>query len=128
MEFVRALIDCEPDSALAPFQPSDALHEDAFDDDQVNVVLPFLFTTVGLALKLNVGGEPGPGPGPGGGLVLPGETDWSPLLTPPPQAAKARSATIPGTARLPRTLDMEVALISVLGLPFISILRPARAI
>jgi hypothetical protein len=71
-ELVSAVINCEPDSALVPLQPPDALHDDAFDDDQVNVVLPLLFTKVGLALKLMVGGAPGPGLG--GGLAPPGET------------------------------------------------------
>jgi hypothetical protein len=47
---VIGALACEPDSALLPAQPPDAVHEVAFVALQVRVLVCPLVTVVGLAL------------------------------------------------------------------------------
>jgi len=47
-----APVACEPDSALLPLQPPDAVHEVVLLDDQLNVVEPPGATPAGLALNV----------------------------------------------------------------------------
>jgi len=52
---LSAAVTWEPDVAWAPLQPSEALHEVAFVDDQVKVEVAPLFTVVGFAAKVTAG-------------------------------------------------------------------------
>jgi hypothetical protein len=52
---LSAAVTCEPVVVWAPLQPSEALHEVAFVDDQVKVELAPLLTVVGFAAKLTAG-------------------------------------------------------------------------
>jgi hypothetical protein len=52
---LSAAVSCDPAVACAPLQPSEALHEVAFVDDQVNVEVAPLFTEVGFAAKVTAG-------------------------------------------------------------------------
>ena len=52
---LSAAVTCEPVVAWAPLQPSEALHEVAFVDDQVKVEVAPLFTVVGFAAKVTAG-------------------------------------------------------------------------
>jgi hypothetical protein len=52
---VRAPVDCEPLTALAPDQAPDAVHEVALVDDQLKVEALPLVTVLGLAAKFTVG-------------------------------------------------------------------------
>ena len=52
---LRAPVDCEPEVALLPLQPPDAVHAVALVVDQDRVAPPPLLTDVGLALRLSVG-------------------------------------------------------------------------
>jgi hypothetical protein len=69
---------CEPEVALLPLQPPEAVQEVAFVELHVSVELPPLDTLVGFALIVTVG-APGGGGGPGGCTVT--VTSW---LTEPP--------------------------------------------
>jgi hypothetical protein len=52
---VRLFIVIWPDVAIVPLQPPEPVHEVASVDDQVSVVLPPMFTDMGLALSCTVG-------------------------------------------------------------------------
>lgn len=60
---VRFPVLCEPEVALAPDQPPNALHEVAFVEFQISVAAPPEEMEVGLAAMLTVG--------TGGGVTLP---------------------------------------------------------
>jgi hypothetical protein len=49
-------VDCEPLTPLLPDQPPDAVQAVALAVDQESVELPPLFTLVGLAARVTVGG------------------------------------------------------------------------
>jgi hypothetical protein len=55
---VSAPVLCEPEVDFEPLQLPEAVHDDAFDVDQVSVLLPPLLTEVGEAEKLTVGAVP----------------------------------------------------------------------
>jgi hypothetical protein len=52
---LSGVVTWDPVVACAPLQPSEALHEVAFVDDQVSVEVAPLFTVVGFATKVTAG-------------------------------------------------------------------------
>jgi hypothetical protein len=52
---LSAPVDCEPDVALVPLQPPEAVHDVALVEDHDSVAAPPLTTEVGFALKDRVG-------------------------------------------------------------------------
>jgi hypothetical protein len=52
---LRAPVDCEPLAVLAPDQAPDAVHTEAFVEDQVSVALLPLAMVLGLAASATVG-------------------------------------------------------------------------
>lgn len=55
MVALNAPVLCEPDVAFEPLQPPDAVHDVAFDELHVSVLLPPLLTDVGDADSDTVG-------------------------------------------------------------------------
>jgi hypothetical protein len=51
-----AAVTCEPDKALLPDQPPEALHEVALADDQLSIAVPPCETWLGVAAIVIVGG------------------------------------------------------------------------
>jgi len=80
---VSAPVDCEPDVALVPLQPPDAVQALALVDDQLKLAAPPLVTDVGLAASDSVGAGGG-----GGVLVTVTVTDWVTLPPAPVQVSE----------------------------------------
>ena len=57
VEAVRVAVACDPSVPCAPLHPPDAVQVEALLDDQLSVDFAPLFTALGLALRLTVGGE-----------------------------------------------------------------------
>ena len=74
---------CEPESAFDPVHAPEAVHEDAFVDDQFNVEDCPCVIDVGDALKVTVGP-----PGGGGGVVVPFTKDTSSITRVPALSIK----------------------------------------
>jgi len=74
----KGLVVCVPRVARVPLQPPEAVHEVALDEVQVNVAVDCWMTELGDALSVAVGGTA------------------EEVLSPPPQAANIKMATIVG--------------------------------